>query len=180
MSRIGRAPIALPAGVKFENKDNVVTVSGPLGTLTQAIDPSIDIELKDGSIVCTRHSEDKEHRALHGLYRALINNMVVGVTKGFSKTVVVAGVGYKLALEGPTKLVMNIGFSHPVVVQAPQGITFELPQPLEIVVKGIDRQLVGQQAASIKAIKPVEPYHGYGFHYKDEVVIHKEGKKAAK
>jgi len=180
MSRIGRAPIAIPAGVTFKKENNLVTITGPLGTLTQEIDKSIDVEVKDNCIVCTRHSDDKDHRALHGLYRALINNMVNGVTKGFSKTLVVAGVGCKVQLQGPTKLVMNIGFSHPVEIEAPKGITFELPQPLEIVVKGIDRQLVGQQAASIKAIKPVEPYHGYGFHYKDETVIHKEGKKAAK
>lgn len=180
MSRIGRAPIALPAGVKFENKDNLITISGPLGTLTQKVDASIDVELKDNAIVCTRHSDDKEHRALHGLYRALINNMVTGVTKGFEKSLIVAGVGYKLTLQGPSKLVMNIGFSHPVEIEAPQGVTFALPQPLEIVVKGIDRQAVGQTAATIKATKPVEPYHGYGIHYKDEFVIRKEGKRAAK
>ena len=179
MSRIGRAPISLPQGVTFENKDNLITVKGPLGTLTQKVDKSIDVALEDGHIVCKRHSDDKDHRALHGLYRALIHNMVVGVTKGFEKSLIVDGVGYKLQLQG-NKLVMNIGFSHPVEVVAPQGISFALPQPLEIVVKGIDRQLVGQTAATIKAIKPVEPYHGYGIHYKDEVVIHKEGKRATK
>ncbi|MBR4800294.1 MAG: 50S ribosomal protein L6 [Clostridia bacterium] len=179
MSRIGRAPIALPQGVTFENKDNLITVKGPLGTLTQKVDKSIDVALENGHIVCTRHSDDKDHRALHGLYRALIHNMVVGVTKGFEKSLIVSGVGYKLQVTG-NKLVMNIGFSHPVEVVAPAGIQFALPQPLEIVVKGIDRQLVGQTAATIKAIKPVEPYHGYGIHYKDEPVIHKEGKRATK
>jgi len=179
MSRIGRAPIALPQGVTFENKDNLITVKGPLGTLSQKVDKSIDVALEDGHIVCKRHSDDKDHRALHGLYRALIHNMVVGVTKGFEKSLIVNGVGYKLQVSG-NKLVMNIGFSHPVEIVAPEGISFALPQPLELVVKGIDKQLVGQTAATIKAIKPVEPYHGYGFHYKDEVVIHKEGKRATK
>ncbi len=179
MSRIGRAPIELPQGVSFENKDNLITVKGPLGTLSQKVDKSVDVALENGHIVCTRHSDDKDHRALHGLYRALIHNMVVGVTKGFEKSLIVSGVGYKLTIQG-NKLVMNIGFSHPVEVVAPEGVSFALPQPLEIVVKGIDKQLVGQTAATIKAIKPVEPYHGYGIHYKDETVIHKEGKRATK
>lgn len=179
MSRIGRAPIVIPQGVTFENNDNLVTVSGPLGTLTQKVDKSIDVKVDNGHIVCSRHSDDKDHRALHGLYRALIHNMVVGVTKGFEKSLIVSGVGYKVTLAG-NKLTMNIGFSHPVEYTAPDGITFAQPQPLEIVVKGIDRQLVGQTAATIKAIKPVEPYHGYGIHYKDEVVIHKVGKRATK
>ncbi len=180
MSRIGRSPIALPAGVTFKNENNLVTVSGPLGTLTQKVDKSIDVALEDGHIVCKRHSDDKDHRALHGLYRALIHNMVVGVTKGFEKSLIVSGVGYKVTLADSKKLVLNIGFSHSVEVVAPEGITFALPQPLEIVVKGIDRQLVGQEAATIKAIKPVEPYHNYGIHYKDEVVVKKVGKRATK
>lgn len=179
MSRIGRAPIAVPAGVTFENKDNLVTVKGPLGALSQQVDASIEVVLEDGHILVKRHSDDKEHRAMHGLYRALINNMVTGVTKGFEKSLIVNGVGYKLTVSG-NKLVMNIGFSHPVEFEAPEGITFSLPQPLEIVVKGIDRQQVGQVAASIKAIKKIEPYHGYGIRYKDEPVIHKEGKTAGK
>lgn len=179
MSRIGRAPIALPAGVTFDNTDNLITVKGPLGTLTQKVDPSIEVVLEDGHILVKRHSDDKDHRALHGLYRALIHNMVTGVTKGFEKSLVVAGVGYKVTAT-PNKLTMNIGFSHAVEFDAPEGITFAMAGPLEIVVKGIDRQKVGQAAASIKAIKPVEPYHGYGIHYKDEVVIRKEGKTAGK
>lgn len=179
MSRIGRAPIEIPAGVTFENVDNVVTVKGPLGTLSQKVDSSITVSAKDGHILVERHSDDKDHRALHGLYRALINNMVTGVTKGFEKTLVVSGVGYKVTATD-NKLTMNIGFSHPVEFTAPEGVTFSMAAPLEIVVKGIDRQKVGQTAASIKAIKPVEPYHGYGFHYKDEAVIRKEGKTAGK
>ena len=168
MSRIGRAPIALPAGVTFDNTDNLITVKGPLGTLTQKVDSSIDVVLEDGHILVKRHSDDKDHRALHGLYRALIHNMVTGVTKGFEKNLVVAGVGYKVTATA-NKLTMNIGFSHPVEFDAPEGITFAMAGPLEIVVK-----------ASIKALKPVEPYHGYGIHYKDEVVIRKEGKTAGK
>lgn len=179
MSRIGRAPIAIPAGVTVENKDNLITVSGPLGTLTQKVDKSISVAIENGHVVCTRQSDDKNHRALHGLYRALIHNMVVGVTKGFEKSLIVNGVGYKVTISG-NKMTMNIGFSHPVEIVAPEGVSFAQPQPLEIVVKGIDRQVVGQTAATIKAIKPVEPYHGYGIHYKDEVVIHKVGKRATK
>ena len=179
MSRIGRAPIAIPQGVTVDINNNLVTVKGPLGTLSQKVDKSIDVKVEDGHVHCTRHSDDKDHRALHGLYRALIHNMVVGVTKGFEKSLIVNGVGYKVTLSG-NKMTLNIGFSHPVEVTAPEGITFAQPQPLEIVVKGIDRQLVGQTAATIKAIKPVEPYHNYGIHYKDETVIHKVGKRATK
>lgn len=179
MSRIGRAPIAIPQGVTVDINNNLVTVKGPLGALSQTVDKSIDVKVEDGHVVCTRHTDDKDHRALHGLYRALIHNMVVGVTKGFEKSLIVNGVGYKVTLSG-NKMTLNIGFSHPVEFTAPEGITFAQLQPLEIVVKGIDRQLVGQTAATIKAIKPVEPYHNYGIHYKDETVIHKVGKRATK
>lgn len=179
MSRIGRAPITVPAGVTVDNTNNLITVKGPLGTLTQQVDSSITVKIDGNVLTVERHSDDKDHRALHGLYRALINNMVTGVTKGFEKHLIVAGVGYKVTATD-TKLTMNIGFSHPVEFTAPAGITFAMAAPLEIVVKGIDRQLVGQVAATIKAIKPVEPYHGYGIHYKDEVVVRKEGKTAGK
>ena len=179
MSRIGRAPITVPAGVTIDNTNNLITVKGPLGTLTQQVDSSITVKVDGNVLTVERHSDDKDHRALHGLYRALINNMVTGVTKGFEKHLIVAGVGYKVQATD-TKLTMNIGFSHPVEFTAPAGITFAMAAPLEIVVKGIDRQLVGQMAATIKAAKPVEPYHGYGIHYKDEVVVRKEGKTAGK
>jgi len=179
MSRVGRAPIAIPQGVTVDIANNVVTVKGPLGTLSQAVDKSITVKVEGDKILVLRHSDNKEYRALHGLYRALINNMVKGVTKGFEKVLVVAGVGYRCAVNGK-KLVMNIGYSHPVEVEAPEGVTFALNNPLEIVVKGIDKQLVGQVAATVKAAKPVEPYHGYGIHYKDEPVILKEGKTAGK
>ena len=179
MSRIGRAHITIPAGVTIENANNLITVKGPLGTLTQKVDSSITVRVDGNVLLVERHSDDKQHRALHGLYRALINNMVTGVTKGFEKHLIVAGVGYKCQATD-TKLTMNIGFSHPVEFTAPAGITFAMAAPLEIVVKGIDRHLVGQMAATIKAAKPVEPYHGYGIHYKDEVVLRKEGKTAGK
>lgn len=179
MSRIGRAPITVPAGVTIDNTNNLITVKGPLGTLSQQVDSSITVKVDGNVLLVERHSDDKDHRALHGLYRALINNMVTGVTKGFEKHLIVAGVGYKVQATD-TKLTMNIGFSHPVEFTAPAGITFAMAAPLEIVVKGIDRQLVGQMAATIKAAKPVEPYHGYGIHYKDEVVVRKEGKTAGK
>ena len=147
--------------------------------MTQEVDKSITVKSEGGKILVERHSEDKDHRALHGLYRAVINNMVKGVTTGFEKALLVNGVGYKCTVAG-NKLTMNIGFSHPVEVVAPEGIKFELPSPLEIVVKGIDKQKVGQVAASIREIKKVEPYHGYGIQYKDEVVIRKVGKAAGK
>ena len=159
MSRIGRLPVVIPQGVTVTFADGVATVKGPLGTLSE------------------------ETKALHGLYRATLHNMVEGVTKGFEKHLMISGVGVKVALQG-TKLVMNIGFSHPVEVEQPKGITFAVvnatPNLVEIAVKGIDKIEVGQCAATIKAIKKVEPYHGYGIYYKDEVVVRKEGKTAGK
>ena len=152
MSRIGRAPIAIPQGVTVDINNNLVTVKGPLGALSQTVDKSIDVKVEDGHVVCTRHTDDKDHRALHGLYRALIHNMVVGVPKGFEKSLIVNGVGYKVTLSG-NKMTLNIGFSHPVEFTAPEGITFAQPQPLEIVVKGIDRQLVGQTAATVSQLR---------------------------
>ncbi len=179
MSRIGRAPIAIPSGVTAEINGQTITVKGPLATLTENIAKEISVAIEDNHVVCSRHSEDKAVRALHGLSRALINNMIVGVTKGFERTLVVHGVGYKTAVNGK-KLVLNIGYSHPCEIEAPEGITFVQAAPLEIVVKGSDKQQVGQIAATIKDFKRVEPYHGYGIHYKDEEVVRKEGKKAGK
>ena len=179
MSRIGRAPITIPNGVTVSVANNKVTVKGPLGQLEKEYDSRITIVVENNQVLLSRSSDDQEVRALHGLYRALVQNMVTGVVKEFEKALVVSGVGYKMAINGK-KLVMNIGFSHPVEIEAPQGISFALPAPLELVVKGIDKELVGQIAATIKLKKPVEPYHGYGIHYKDEVVLRKEGKKAGK
>ncbi len=179
MSRIGRAPITIPAGVTVTvNEDNIV-VKGPKGELKCAFDSKITATIENNVLTFARHSENKEYRAKHGLYRALVNNMVKGVTVGFSKSVIIHGVGYKAQVTG-NKLVLNIGYSHPIEVEAPQNISFEMPTATEIVVKGIDKEVVGQVAANIKALRPVEPYHGYGVRYKDEVVILKEGKKAGK
>ena len=177
MSRIGRNPIHIPQGVKVEIDDkNVVTVTGPLGTLTQKVDDVIALNQHDGVVVLTRANDENDVKAKHGLYRALINSMVEGVSKGFSKSL---GVGYKLNKQG-NKLTMNIGFSHPVEIVEVPGITIEVPAATEIKISGIDKQLVGQFAAKIRDVKPVEPYHGYGIRYKNEVVILKQGKAAGK
>ena len=179
MSRIGRLPVAIPEGVTVTVNGNVVTVKGPLGELKQDFRKEINVAVEDGHVVVTRTSDEKAVKALHGLYRSLIANMIEGVTKGFSKALVVKGVGYKVAVQGK-KLVMNIGYSHPVEIEAPDGITIECPSLTDIVVKGIDKDLVGHVAATIRAARIVEPYHGYGLRYADEYVQLKEGKKAGK
>lgn len=180
MSRIGRLPLEIPAGVTVTvDNDNVVKVKGPLGELSQKVDKSITVEINDNVLTVNRHDEIKIHKAMHGLYRKLIGNMVEGVTKGYEKSLIVNGVGYKCAMNG-NGITINCGYSHPVDFPAPQGITFALPNPNEIVVKGISRELVGQTAANIKAIKKPDPYHIYGIRYKDEEIVKKEGKKAGK
>ena len=180
MSRIGRMPIVLPEGVEVKVENGLVTVKGPKGQLSQQIgNKDISVVVENNTIVLSRANDKKEARAQHGLYRALINNMVVGVTKGFEKALIVNGVGYKAQVQGK-KLILNIGYSHPVEIEAPEGITIECPQLTEVVVKGIDKTLVGQVAANIRAKREVEPYHSYGIRYKDEVVITKEGKTAGK
>lgn len=179
MSRIGREPIHIPAGVTVDVKDNRFTVKGPLGTLTQEYDPLITVK-EEGSIIhLTRANEEKATKAKHGLYRMLLNNMIVGVTKGYSKNLVIAGVGYKVAKQGK-KIVLNVGYSHAIEVEEIPGITLECPSQTEILVKGIDKCVVGQIAANIRMIRKPEPYHGYGIHYSDEVIEHKEGKTAGK
>lgn len=180
MSRIGRLPVKLADGVKVSVDNNVVTVTGKLGTLTQTIEnKDINVALNGDHVEVTRNNELKATKAAHGLYRALIANMVEGVSKGYQKGLVIAGVGYKAQVENKN-LVLNVGYSHPVTVAAPAGITFECPSITEITVKGIDKVLVGQTAANIKAIRKPEPYHGYGIRYKDETIIRKEGKTAGK
>ena len=180
MSRIGRMPIVLPEGVEVKVENGLVTVKGPKGQLSQQIgNKDISVVVENNTIVLSRANDKKEARAQHGLYRALINNMVVGVTKGFEKALIVNGVGYKAQVQGK-KLILNIGYSHPIEIEAPEGITIECPQLTEVVVKGIDKTLVGQVAANIRAKREVEPYHSYGIRYKDEVVITKEGKTAGK
>lgn len=179
MSRIGRMPIVLPEGVEVKVENGLVSVKGPKGQLSQQIGKEISVNIEGNTVVLTRANDKKEIRAQHGLYRALINNMVIGVTKGFEKALIVNGVGYKAQVQGK-KLILNIGYSHPIEIEAPEGITIECPQLTEVVVKGINKTLVGQVAANIRAKREVEPYHSYGIRYKDEVVITKEGKTAGK
>lgn len=180
MSRIGRAPIAVPAGVEVSIADNnVVTVKGPKGTLVEQFHPNMTITLADGVITVTRPNDLKENRALHGLTRTLVYNMIVGVTEGYKKTLDVNGVGYRVAMEGG-KLVMNLGFSHQVIMEAPEGITIEVPNQNQIVISGYDKQLVGQFAAKVREKRPPEPYKGKGIKYSDEVIRRKVGKTGAK
>ena len=176
MSRIGKLPVSVPAGVTITVEEkNVVTVKGPKGTLCQQMPAEMDIQLEDGVLTVKRPSDNKNHRALHGLTRSLLNNMVVGTTTGYAKNLEIVGVGYRAQMEG-TKLVLNLGYSHPVVFEAPEGITYEVPAPTKIVVKGIDKQLVGQIAANIRASRAPEPYKGKGIRYEGEFVRRKEGK----
>ena len=180
MSRIGRAPIAVPAGVEIKIEDNnVVTVKGPKGTLTQQLHPNMTIELEGAELTVKRPNDLKENRSLHGLTRSLLNNMVVGVTEGYKKTLEVNGVGYRVALEGG-KLVMNLGYSHQVIMEAPEGVTVEVPAANQIVVSGYDKQKVGQFAANIREKRPPEPYKGKGIKYSDEVIRRKVGKTGVK
>lgn len=180
MSRIGRKHIDVPAGVTVTFENGVVTVKGKLGELSQDIKcKDINVVIEPGVVKVERANEDKQTRAYHGLYRQLIANMVSGVQTAFTKTLIVAGVGYKCAVTG-NKLVMNIGYSKPVEYTVPQGVTITCPDPLTIVVSGIDKEFVGEVAAQIKSKRPVEPYHGYGLHYSTEVVLRKEAKTAGK
>ncbi|HLE99844.1 MAG TPA: 50S ribosomal protein L6 [Gaiellaceae bacterium] len=177
MSRIGRRPIELPSGVMVALSPGRVQVNGPLGELSQAVPLRMQIEKTDSEIVVTRPTERGEDRALHGLTRTLIANMVEGVTKGFEKHLEIQGVGYRAQLKG-TDLELAVGFSHPIVVKPRLGITFDVPTPTQIVVKGIDKQMVGQTAAEIRKVRPPEPYKGKGIRYRDEQVRRKVGKRA--
>ena len=180
MSRIGRAPIAIPAGVEIKiEADNVVTVKGPKGTLTQKFNPNMTIAQEGEVLHVTRPNDLKENRALHGLTRTLIHNMVVGVTEGYKKELDVNGVGYRVAKEG-NKLVMNLGFSHQVTMEEIPGISIEVPSPNKIVILGCDKQQVGQFAAKVREKRPPEPYKGKGIKYTDEVIRRKAGKTGAK
>lgn len=179
MSRIGRKPISLPAGVEVEIENRVIVVKGPKGVLSQSIPEEITIDKQENELLVTRPSDVKRHRAMHGLTRALVANMVTGVTAGFEKKLEMVGVGYRAQMQG-SKLVLNIGFSHPVEIDPPQGIEFEVPALTKITVKGIDKQLVGNTAADIRAIRKPEPYKGKGLRYENEVVRRKAGKSGAK
>ena len=180
MSRIGRKPITVPAGVTVTLGDaNVVTVKGPLGTLTQQFNANMTLTLDAGVLTVARPDDEAENRAAHGLTRTLLENMIVGVSTGYSKTLQIVGVGYRVALQGKN-LLLNLGYSHPITVEAPVGITFEIPDTNTIIVKGYDKQVVGQIAAVIRSKRKPEPYHGKGVKYSDEVVRRKAGKAGGK
>ena len=180
MSRIGKLPVKLPQGVDVKVENNIVTVKGPKGTLTQKVNDQMGIKIENGELIVSRPNDEKEFRAMHGLYRALIHNMVTGVTAGFTKNLELVGVGYRAQADNPSQLTINIGFSHPVVVKAPEHVTFATPNPNKISVSGIDKQVVGEITAEIRAIRKPEPYHGKGIRYEGEYVRHKEGKSGKK
>ena len=176
MSRIGREPIAIPAGVEVTiGAENLVTVKGPLGTLSEKYSTAMAIAMADGKITVTRPNDDKEMRALHGLTRTLIKNMIVGVKEGYQKKLQIVGVGYRVAKQG-TKLVMNLGYSHDVVMEEGNGVTFDVPDANTIIVKSADKQKCGQTAAVIRSKRPPEPYHGKGVKYENEFIRRKSGK----
>ena len=177
MSRIGNKPIEIPAGVTVDVGPGRVTVNGPKGELTQAIDRAMEVKITDDVLTVSRPTDRGEHRALHGLTRSLIANMVTGVTEGYEKRLQITGVGYRAKPAG-TALELSLGFSHPVNVPAPDGIDFEVPQPTEVIVRGIDKQLVGEIAAQIRRHRPPEPYKGKGVRYADEQIRRKVGKRA--
>ena len=178
MSRVGKAPITIPDGLSVEISDDMIKVSGKQGELTQQIPEGIDIQVEDSVITVERADDSRQQRSLHGLARALVNNMVEGVSNGFMKEHNIVGVGYRAQAKGTNALELALGFSHPVQVEAPEGVTFDVPEPTIIKVSGIDKQLVGQVAADIRALKKPEPYKGKGIRYVDEYVIRKAGKAA--
>ena len=175
MSRIGKQPVVIPAGVEVTVDGSKVTVKGPKGTLTNTFSSEMSIKVEGNEVLVTRPSDDKDHRALHGLTRTLVNNMVIGVTTGYEKKLEVLGVGYRVQKQG-TNLVMNLGYSHQVIIPEEDGITIEVPGPNEIIVKGMDKQQVGQVAAVIRSKRPPEPYHGKGVKYATERIRRKAGK----
>ena len=176
MSRIGKAPVAIPAGVTVTIDGSAVTVKGPKGELSQPIPGALSVRQDDGQVIVERPNDERTNRSLHGMFRSLINNMVIGVTDGFRKELDIVGVGYRAAAQGSTKLDLQLGFSHPVSVDAPAGVTFVVPQPTRIEIHGIDKQLVGQVAANIRSIRKPEPYKGKGVRYSNERVRRKAGK----
>jgi large subunit ribosomal protein L6 len=178
MSRIGRSPIPVPSGVEITIAGDSITVKGPQGSLSRQIPEPITIRQEGDELLVERPNDERNSRARHGLVRSLVNNMVVGVSAGFSKELEIVGVGYRAAAAGPSKLDLALGFSHPVAVEAPEGITFEVPAPTRIIVKGIDKEAVGQVAANIRKIRKPEPYKGKGVRYAGERVLRKAGKAA--
>jgi len=178
MSRVGRSPIAVPGGVTVTVEGPLVTVTGPQGTLSRPLPDPITVRQEDSTLLVERPDDERQHRALHGLSRSLVANMVAGVTEGFTKELEIVGVGYRAVTRGPGSLELALGFSHPVFVEAPAGITFEVPVPTRIVVKGIDKEKVGQVAADIRKLRKPEPYKGKGVRYLGERVARKAGKAA--
>ena len=178
MSRIGNKPITVPDGVEVKIDGNKITVKGPKGTLEREVHKNISLEMKDNQIIVTRKNDEPLNRSLHGLTRTLINNMIIGVKDEFSRELQINGVGYRVAKQGKD-LNLTLGYSHPVIFEAPEGITFDVPNPNTIIVKGIDKELVGQTAAVIRTKRPPEVYRGKGIKYAEEVIRRKEGKKAA-
>ena len=179
MSRIGKMPVVIPSDVKLTLEGNHITVEGPKGKLERDIHPDIDVVIEGDVLTVTRPSDDKDHRSLHGLTRALINNMVVGVTTGFKKELEIVGVGYRAAKQG-NNLVLTVGYSHPVEMEPGEGISIEVPTPNRITINGIDKEKVGAFAANVRAVRPPEPYKGKGIKYDGEFIIRKAGKAGAK
>lgn len=175
MSRIGKAPVTIPAGVTIEMDGQTVTVKGPKGELTRSISPNIELSIKENEITFTRPDDSKENRSLHGTTRSIINNMVVGVSEGYKKELQLIGVGYRAQKQGK-KLVLNVGLSHPVEFEESEGVSFEVPSNTSIIVQGYNKEKVGELAANIREVRPPEPYKGKGIRYVDEYVIRKEGK----
>src|SRR5579862_3957664 len=178
MSRVGRSPITVPGGVTVTLDERVVTVAGPQGTLTRSLPGAITVRQEDSALLVERPDDQRQNRALHGLTRSLVANMVTGVTAGFTKELEIVGVGYRATAQGPDRIEFALGFSHSVPVEAPPGITFEVPVPTRVIVRGIDKELVGQVAANIRKIRKPEPYKGKGVRYAGEVVQRKAGKAA--
>lgn len=178
MSRIGKLPVAVPAGVSVNLAGRSVTVKGPKGTLSREFRPEVKVELADGRLVVSRNGESRLHKSLHGLTRALLANMVTGVTKEFSKTLVIVGVGYRAEMSG--KLVsFNLGYSHPILIRPPEGVKIAVEGQTKVTVSGVDRELVGETAAKIRSLRPPEPYKGKGIQYENEKIRRKAGKTAA-
>ena len=180
MSRIGQAPIAIPSGVDVTIEGRMVKVKGPKGELTRMVPATISVQQVDGQLLVARPDDERDNRALHGLTRSLVNNMVIGVTDGFRKQLEIVGVGYRAEAQGAESIRLALGFSHPVIVKAPEGVTFEVPAPTQVVVAGIDKEVVGQVAADIRSIRKPEPYKGKGVRYAGERVLRKAGKAGKK
>jgi large subunit ribosomal protein L6 len=178
MSRVGRSPIEVPSGVNVALESDLVTVSGPQGTLNRRLPEGIAVHQEGSTLTLTRPDDERQHRALHGLARSLVANMVTGVTQGFTKELEIVGIGYRANAKGPEEIELALGFSHPVTVRAPEGITFEVPVPTRVIVRGIDKERVGQVAADIRKLRKPEPYKGKGVRYAGERVLRKAGKAA--